>query len=363
MALVGTINSGNNLSFKNRIHNGAFTVWQRGTPVTGVGVDGRSVDRYFQWANAGGQVGRTTWAQETSDLPTGFGTGLNISVTTAHTSIGSNEAYAFNTRLEGTDFQDLAWGTASAKPLTVSFWAKSNKVGTYCLYINSSQAATKYNIREVPITNTWTYFSYTFSGDTAQTTINDTAGRIAVYIGLMAGSSTKTGTAGDVWNTGFGFTSNQVNFFDSVSNVLRITGLQMEVGSVATSFEYRPYGVELALCQRYYYRFNSSGSPQLFTTSASPGSDAGQIFYLRTPVPMRTSATCSSTAASTFGTWPSVSGGSNILGSSFYSLSMIGAYPYQDIEFMITLASSPGTQTSRFGFRSSTAYIDASSEI
>jgi hypothetical protein len=78
---------------------------------------------------------------------------------------------------------------------------------------------------------------------------------------------------------------------------------------------------------------------------------------------MRTAATASSSAANTFGTWPSVSGGSNILGSSLYSVSMIGSYPYQDIEFMITLASSPGTQTSRFGFRSSTAYIDASAEL
>jgi hypothetical protein len=252
MALVGTINSGNALSFKNRIHNGAFTVWQRGTSITGVGVDGRSVDRHWQWANAGGQVGRTTWAQETSDLPVGFGSGLNISVTTAHTSIGSTEGYAYNIRSEGQDFRDLQWGTANAKPLTVSFWAKSNKTGTYCLWINHSSASTKYNIREVSITNTWTYFSYTFSGDTAMAITNDTAGRISVYLGLMGGSGIKTGTAGDAWNTGYGFTTNQVNFFDSTSNVLRITGVQLEVGSTATSFEYRPYMTELTLCQRYF---------------------------------------------------------------------------------------------------------------
>lgn len=260
MALVGTINSGNNLSFKNRIQNGDFKIWQRGTPVTGVGVDGRSTDRFWQWANVGGQVGRTTWAQETSDLPAGFGTGLNISVTTAHTSIGSTEGYALNTRLEAQDFQDLGWGTANAKSLTVSFWAKSNKVGTYCLWINHSSASTKYNIREVPITNTWTYFSYTFSGDPAMAVTNDTAGRIAVYLGLMAGSSIRTGTAGDAWNTGYGYTSNQVNFFDSTSNVLRVTGFQLEVGSTATPFEFRPYGIELQLCQRYYQTYGTQGS-------------------------------------------------------------------------------------------------------
>jgi hypothetical protein len=298
MALVGTINSGNALSFKNRIQNGDFRIWQRGTPVTGVGVDGRSVDRHFQWANVGGQVGRTTWAQETSDLPVGFGSGLNISVTTAHTSIGSTEGYAFNTRLEGQDFQDLQWGTANAKSLTVSFWAKSNKVGTYCLYINSSQAATKYNIREVPITNTWTYFSYTFSGDTSQTTVNDTAGRIAVYLGLMGGSSLKTGTAGDSWNTGNGYTSNQANFFDSTSNVLRITGFQLEVGSTATPFEYRPYGVELQLCQRYYYQYSSTGlSDNVYMkspyVSSFPNSSASVAMYF--PTTMRAAPTMSAT--------------------------------------------------------------------
>jgi len=298
MSLFGTVSAGNSLSFKNRIHNGDFKIWQRGTPVTGVGVDGRSVDRHFQWAGAGGQVGRTTWSQETSDLPVGFSSGLNISVTTAHTSIGSTEAYALNTRLEGQEFQDLAWGTASAKSLTVSFWAKSNKTGTYCLWINHSSSSTKYNIREVPITNTWTYFSYTFSGDPAMAVTNDTAGRIAVYLGLMGGSSVKVGTAGDAWNTGNGMTTNQINFFDSISNVLRITGLQLEVGSVATPFEYRPYGVELQLCQRYYYQYSSTGlsdnvyfkSPYV---SSFPNSSASVAMYF--PTTMRAAPTMSAT--------------------------------------------------------------------
>lgn len=313
MALVGTINSGNALSFKNRIHNGAFTVWQRGTPITGVGVDGRSVDRHFQWANAGGQVGRTTWAQETSDLPVGFGSGLNISVTTAHTSIGSSEAYAYNIRSEGQDFQDLQWGTANAKPLTVSFWAKSNKTGTYCLYLNNSSASTKYNIREVSITNTWTYFSYTFSGDTATAITNDTAGRICVYLGLMAGSTLKSGTAGDAWNTGYGFTTNQVNFFDSTSNVLRITGVQLEVGSTATSFEYRPYGVELQLCQRYYQV--RSGTQ----ISATRGFQSDVSVRMNVPLinPMRAAPTVSLTGATGFSAGPSV--GSSISDYIFIS--------------------------------------------
>lgn len=269
MAIYGTVSPGYPTSFKNRIHNGSFNVWQRSTPITGVGVDGRATDRWFQWAAAGGQSGRTTWSQETSDLPTGFTTGLNISVTTTQASPSSGEAYAANIRTEGQDFQDLAWGTSSAKSITVSFWAKTNKTGTYCVYLNHSSASTKYNIREVSLTNTWTYYTLTFSGDTSQVITNDTQGRLALYIGLMAGSGLKTGTAGDAWNTGYGFTTNQVNFFDSTSNVMRITGVQMEAGPVATPFEFRPYAVELALCQRYYAPFDSFRKGGCVSTDSS----------------------------------------------------------------------------------------------
>lgn len=286
MALIGTIRPGNDLGFRNRIHNGEFAIWQRGTTITGVGVDGRSVDRWFQWANAGGQAGRTTWSRETSDLPTGFTTGLKIQVTTTETP-SALEAYAINTRLEGIDFQDLAWGTASAKPLTFSFWAKTNKPGTYCVYLNASNASTKYNIREVSLTNTWTLHTVTFSGDTSQSIINDTVGRIAVYIGLMAGSSTTSGTAGDSWNTGYGFTTNQINFFDSTDNIIRITGAQLEVGSVATSFEHRPLSIELMLCYRYflYDGFFDRGN-SISTTSGGRYYETWEL-----PVPMRASPT------------------------------------------------------------------------
>ena len=238
--------------FRNRLHNGNFVISQRGTSTADMGVDSRGAgDRWFQWANAGGQAGRTTFSIETSDLPTGFTNGLKIEVTTTETP-GATEAYALNQRIEGLNAQDLAWGTASAKPLTLSFWAKTTKAGTYCVYLNNSSASTKYNIREVSLTTSWAYYTLTFSGDTSTAITNDNLGRLQVYFGLMAGSTVASGTAGDNWNTVSGFTSNQVNFFDSTNNILRVTGVQLEVGTVATPFEHRPFGVELALCQRYY---------------------------------------------------------------------------------------------------------------
>jgi hypothetical protein len=269
--------------FRNRLHNGNFVISQRGSSTADMGVDSRGAgDRWFQWANAGGQAGRTTFSIETSDLPTGFTNGLKIQVTTTETP-GETEGYALNQRIEGLNAQDLAWGTASAKPLTLSFWAKTTKAGTYCVYLNNSSASEKYNIREVSLTTSWAYYTLTFSGDTSQAITNDTLGRVGVYIGLMAGATIKSGTAGDSWNTGKGFTSNQVNFFDSTDNILRVTGVQLEVGTVATPFEYRQYGTELALCQRYFCTLSPTMVFSYQTTSVS-----GKLTF---PTTMRTTPT------------------------------------------------------------------------
>jgi hypothetical protein len=285
--------------FRNRLHNGNFVISQRGSSTADMGVDSRGAgDRWFQWASAGGQSGRTTFSIETSDLPTGFTNGLKIQVTTTETP-GATEAYALNQRIEGLNAQDLAWGTASAKSLTLSFWAKTTKAGTYCVYLNNSSASTKYNIREVSLTTSWAYYTLTFSGDTSTAITNDNLGRLQVYFGLTAGSTVASGTAGDNWNTGYGFTSNQVNFFDSTDNILRVTGVQLEVGTVATPFEHRPYGMELQLCQRYYYRTTQYGTFSPVGVGRAWSSTTGNApFFL--PVPMRANQTISYSSLSDF---------------------------------------------------------------
>jgi hypothetical protein len=137
----------------------------------------------------------------------------------------------------------------------------------------------------VSLTSTWTLHTVTFSGDTSLAITNDTLGRLQVYIGLMAGSTAKSGTAGDSWNTGYGFTTNQINFFDSTDNIIRITGAQLEVGSTATPFERRPFGMELVLCQRYFCAFDARG----LTLVGGSASDAnGTLVH---PVPLRASPT------------------------------------------------------------------------
>lgn len=314
-------NGGAEFGMRNRLINGAIGIWQRGTSFTSGGAATYTADRFFGNGSSG-TISRST------DVPAGF--------TYSFSNAASSTAYpGLAQRIESFNIADCA-----SQAITVSFYVKQTSGTASALNINlayptavdnyaSSTTIIETNV-VAAMSATWTRYSYTYT-----LPANVTNG-LSVTLFIPNASITAT---------------------------FLITGVQLEKGSTATSFDYRPYGTELALCQRYYYKFNSSGNPQLFTVSASPGSDAGQIFYLRVPVPMRAIPTASSTAANTFGTWPSVSGGSNILGSSFYSISGIGAYPYQDIEFMITLASSPGTQTSRFGFRSATAYIDASAEL
>jgi hypothetical protein len=359
MALVGTINSPNDFGFKNRIINGAMVIDQRnaGASTTGTTTLVYPTDRFASYVSTDG----TMTFQQSSTVPAGFNKSVVATTTVADSSLAAGQRAIFLQRIEGFNIADFGWGTANAKTVTLSFWVRSSLTGTFGGAFTDTTRGYPFTYT-ISSANTWEQKSITILGDTSGSWNSTNGWGVQIAFGLGVGS-TFSGTAGAWVNGDLNSATGAVSVIGTLNATWYITGVQLEVGSQATAFDYRDYGNELRLCQRYYYRFNSSGSPQLFTTSASPGSDAGQIFYLRTPVPMRTGATCSSTAANTFGTWPSVSGGSNVLGSSFYSLSMIDAYPYQDIEFMITLASSPGTQTSRFGFRSSTAYIDASAEL
>jgi hypothetical protein len=355
--------AGSPYGFKNRIINGAMVIDQRNAGASTT-VGSAFVYTLDRWCTLNVASSKFSVQQNAGSVtpPPGFTNYLGLT-SLAATSISAGDYYQVLQIIEGNNIADLDWGKSTAKPITISFWVRSSLTGSFGGALlndgNSRSYPFSYTITSA---NTWEYETITIPGDTSGTWLTTNGIGLQLRFGLGVGSTYTT--TGGAWVNGvYGAPTGSVNVASTNGATFYITGVQVEKGSQATAFDYRPYGTELQLCQRYYYRYNSSGNPQLFTVSASPGSDSSQIFYLRTPVPMRTAATCSSTAASTFGTWPAGSGGSNILGSSFYSLGMTASYPYQDIEFMITLASSPGTQTSRFGFRSSTAYIEASSEI
>jgi hypothetical protein len=235
---------------RNKIINGKMDVAQRGTSFPAVGAGTYTLDRWRTSTNATSAV---LTASQQSDVPSSneFQNSLRLAVTTADTSIASTDQVNIQQRIEGYNARDLI-----GKTFALSFWVRSTKTGTHCVYFqNSAQDRTFVLEYTVSASNIWEYKTVTVSGGLITAGTWDWTTGVGLVVGwtLAAGSSLQT-TAG-AWQTGtFLGTSNQVNCLDSNTNIFAITGVQLEVGSVATPFEHRPIGAELALCQRYYYR-------------------------------------------------------------------------------------------------------------
>ena len=248
----------NQLGNRNLIINGAMQVWQRSTSVAGVADNTnegyQSVDRYgFSFGSTHG--GACTISKSTT-VPSGegFAQSYKVDVTTSATPT-ANQLTAIYTKIEAQDIANSGWDyTSTSSYITLSFWARSSKAGTYCVYIDSQDAATyeKYVKEYTLVADTWKRVEITVPGKSTLAYNNDNGEGMLVYWTLSAGSS-RNGSTADTWETGNNVaTSNQVNFFDSTSNDFYLTGVQLEVGSVATPFEHRNFNDELARCQRYY---------------------------------------------------------------------------------------------------------------
>ena len=256
VAVTGDITSNGNavittqspqLGRRNLIINGAMQVAQRGTSIAVSTTGVYTLDRFICDESTDGAL---TVSQD-SDAPNDFNYSLKVTPSTADTSIAASQYARIRYKPEGFDLATLAFGTSDAKSLTFSFYAKSNKAGTYCIAMDLLGGTERTYMKEISLTNTWSRYVINIPANTAQAINNSTTGAACeIQISLGAGSDYH-GTAEDWTNTGFA-TSNQVNFMDSTSNEFYITGVQLEVGDVATPFEHRSYGEELALCQRYY---------------------------------------------------------------------------------------------------------------
>lgn len=237
--------------FKNRIINGAMMVDQRnnGASVSASGnTDTRAVDRISYTQNG---VGSTQTVQRVTDAPAGFS--YSMSTTTASATLTSGSYGLLLHHIEGTYFDDLNWGTSSAAPITFSCWVKSSVVGTYTVFLRNMQAYTRYYISAFTISsaNTWQYVTITVPGDVTGTWAGATAGALQLGINLGSGSGYATATT-NAWTAGTQFTTgSSVNMF-ATTGTFKTTGWQLEKGTTATSFDYRPYGVEEMLCKRYY---------------------------------------------------------------------------------------------------------------
>ena len=290
-------------AFKNRIINGAMMIDQRnaGASVT------PSADTYLvdRWGYSASQTSKFTWQQNKGSvaLPAGFSNYLGGSVASA-VSVGASDYFALYTKIEGLNVANFGWGSANAASVTLSFRVYSSLTGTFGGTICNSANTRCYPFTySVPVANTWTTISITIAGDTTGTWLTTNGTGINIQFGLGVGS-TYSGTAGAWSGTQYISATGAVSVVGTGSATFYITGVQLEKGSTATSFDYRPYGTELALCQRYYQAWSvaTSQGPQsmLINSTGSPGSGVNIQFT----VPMRAAPTC----AGTFNAFASGSG-------------------------------------------------------
>jgi hypothetical protein len=279
--------------------NGDMRIAQRGTSSTS---NGYLVDRYKSYNATGATY---TQSQGTTSPPEGFGHYLKINTDTADTSIGSSEYFQLSHAVEGQDVIGSGWGTSSAIPITLSFWVKSNVTGTYAVEIQTGlggyESSHNYTI---DASGVWEYKTVTFPAFTATAIPMDNLAGFILNWWLAAGSTWNTGAISPEWTTGNNKrASGQVNLFAAQNNYWQITGVQLELGKVATPFEHRSYGEELALCQRYYYQTDSS-SKYRFSMNVGASTTAHYASWPH-PVTMRDEPTVAITATTT-DNWSSI---------------------------------------------------------
>ena len=290
---ASSINNGQIGGRRNLIYNGAMQLAQRGTTITGVTTSTYQCDRWFYNSEAE----ETVTLEQSSDAPDGFGYSQKITVTTADADL-TDDYVEIEQTFEGLDLQQLTWGTSSAKPLTVSLWVKSSQTGSCAIGLYMAGTATMIGSTfTINSANTWEYKTVTFAGNTTDAITNDNAQRLRLWIGLAAGSA-YNGTDNTSWSA---YTNAKrlygqtLNLVGTTSATFQMTGVQMEVGSVATKFEYRSYGEELALCQRYYHRITNPLALYARISAGKVFSATLGSFTYHFPVPMRASATIETT--------------------------------------------------------------------
>ena len=284
------------LSGRNVIVNGDMTISQRGTSFSTGTNTMYTLDR-FQSA-VGSSFNFDCTMTKSTDAPTGFHTSLKVSPdSTATPSASQNGAIRYN--IEAQDLQRFGYGSSDAKKMTLSFYVKSNKTGTYSLqligYDGQGTCLTSYTINSA---NTWERKSITFDPDTSNAFANDTTIGILIAWHLASGPD-DVRTASTSWgltDTGFRIVSGQVNFMDSTSNEWYLTGVQLEIGSQASLFEHEPVSVTLSKCQRYFYQpvnNTASGQRHGFMEASSYNGSASTYGVFQFPVTMRVPPTYS----------------------------------------------------------------------
>jgi hypothetical protein len=283
----------NNTTFRNRIINGAMVIDQRnaGASFTPTANPQYTIDRWFAAPSSASKFS----VQQSTTAPTGFTYSLKMT-SLAATTVGSTDFYVMYQAIEGYNSADLAWGTASAATVTLSFWVQSSLTGTFGGSLLNEIASVSYPFTyTISSANTWEKKTVTIAGPTSGTF--GTTNGVGFFVGFSLGAgATASGTAGAWSGTFYRSATSAVQVVATNGATFYITGVQLEAGSTASPFEYRSYGTELALCQRYFFQYqgNATATPIGPAYLASTVSAQG---YLQFPVPMRSAPTQTGSAA------------------------------------------------------------------
>jgi hypothetical protein len=298
ITLAGQFDSASTFGFKNRIINGGMVIDQRNAGAAVTLTNAAStfpVDRFYFYKDNSSAV---VTGQQSSTAPTGFNNSLFVSVTTGAASSAAQELVMFHS-VEGFNVSDFGFGTASASVITLSFWVRSSLTGTFGGAIASFAATRSYIFTyTINAANTWEQKTITIAGDTSGTWLKNNSTGLSVKLDIGSGSN-YNGTAGS-WTTGNVYSvAGATKVMATTGATFYITGVQLEKGSTATSFDFRSYGTELSLCQRYYQQGNIIGRAYIIGSNYywSPFSVVMRV----SPTMSVVSPSYSSASAATFG--------------------------------------------------------------
>jgi len=346
---------------RNMIINGSMGASQRSSSVTGISTSGYHVCDRWTYNRDGTEV--ITMSQE-NDAPAGFKYSTKILVTTADTSLPAATHIRLGTRLEAQDVRQLAHGTSEAKQATVSFWVKSNKTGSYSLglYKGGLSGNTISQGYTINSSGTWEYKTLTFSADTsAGFNSSDIGEGLRVWFTLGANSDRSSGSS-NTWSTSTTHRAvgQKVNLVDAVNNYWQITGVQLEVGKVATPFEHRSYGEELALCQRYYQVLANDNADLIGMTHKW---NSTNIFaFCDLPVEMRTQPSLDTNISTVSAALRVSSSGYNVTGNN---LTLDGDSSPRKLRLNTTMNNSnfPSGSSGWLRINNSTIYVNVDAEL
>ena len=284
---------------KNLIINGAMQVAQRGTSFTGLTSGQHYVSDRFE--NQLSSAGTFTF-DNTNIAPDGFSNSQRMNCTTAF-SVASGTYLIFRHDIEGQNLQEAAFGTSAAKQMTLSFWCRSTKTGSLSVVVRQPDASNRMFSKNVTINtaNTWEKKTILIPADTGGTINNDNGSGLQVAWWLNGGSTYGGGSEQTAWGTQTNTNkyTGTINLGASTSDQFYLTGVQLEVGSVATDFEHRSYGEILADCQRYFYK----PAPLDFSAQGTHWSGNNGYMTFHFPVPMRAKPSYTDSGSGTYKTY------------------------------------------------------------